>query len=42
MVCDHDLPSQVTEWEESICAENPHKFGTEKDVSIPTAAKSDF
>jgi hypothetical protein len=33
---------QVTEWEESICAENPHKFGTEKHVSIPTAAKSDF
>ena len=33
---------QVTEWEESICAENPHKFGTEKDVAIPTAQKPDF
>jgi hypothetical protein len=33
---------QITEWEESICAENPHKFGTEKDVAIPTAARPDF
>jgi hypothetical protein len=33
---------QVTEWEESICAENPHKFGTEKDVAVPTADRPDF
>jgi len=33
---------QVTEWEESICAENPHKYGTEKDVAVPTALKPDF
>ena len=33
---------QVTEWEESICAENPHKYGTEKDVAVPTAARPDF
>jgi len=33
---------QVTPWEESICAENPHKFGTERDVAIPTAATPDF
>lgn len=33
---------QVTEWEESICAENPYKYGTEKDVSVPTAAPPDF
>lgn len=33
---------QVTEWEESICAENPYKYGTEKDVSVPMAARPDF
>jgi hypothetical protein len=33
---------QVTEWEESICAENTHKYGTEKDVAVPTASKPDF
>jgi hypothetical protein len=33
---------QITEWEESICAENPHKFGTEKEVAIPTAKTPDF
>jgi len=33
---------QVTEWEESICAENPNKYGTEKDVAVPTAIKPDF
>ncbi len=33
---------QVTEWEESICAENPKKYGTEKDVAVPVAAKPDF
>jgi hypothetical protein len=33
---------QITSWEESICAENPHKFGTEKEVAIPTAKTPDF
>ena len=33
---------QITPWEESICAENPHKFGTEKDVAVPVANKPDF
>jgi hypothetical protein len=33
---------QVTEWEESICAENPHKFGTERDAAVPTAKTPDF
>jgi hypothetical protein len=33
---------QVTEWEESICAENPNKYGTEKDVAVPMASKPDF
>ena len=33
---------QVTEWEESICAENPNKYGTEKDVAVPTADRPDF
>ena len=33
---------QVVPWEESICAENPHKFGTEKDVAIPAADTRDF
>ncbi len=34
--------SQSTPWEEDICAENPHKYGTEKDVDVPAAAKPDF
>jgi hypothetical protein len=33
---------QVTEWEESVCAENPIKYGTEKDAQVPTADKPDF
>ena len=33
---------QVTPWEESICAENPNKFGTEKDAAIPAADRPDF
>ena len=33
---------QVTAWEEEVCAENPHKYGTEKDVDVPTAATPDF
>jgi hypothetical protein len=33
---------QVTPWEESICAENSNKFGTEKDVAVPMADRPDF
>ncbi len=33
---------QITPWEESICAENSQKFGTEHDAAIPTAATPDF
>jgi hypothetical protein len=33
---------QVVPWEESICAENPKKYGTEKDVAVPVADKPDF
>jgi len=33
---------QIVEWQESICAENPNKYGTEKDAEIPAAAKPDF
>ncbi len=29
-------------WLELVCAENPNKYGTEKDARIPTAAKPDF
>jgi hypothetical protein len=34
--------SEVSEWEENVCAENPHKYGTEKDAAVPTADKPDF
>jgi hypothetical protein len=30
------------EWLENVCAENPRKYGTEKDVQVPTAEKPDF
>jgi hypothetical protein len=30
------------EWDEDVCAENPRKYGTEKDVAVPTAEKQDF
>jgi hypothetical protein len=30
------------EWPEQVCAENPHKYGTEKDAAVPTADKPDF
>jgi hypothetical protein len=30
------------DWPENVCAENPHKYGTEKDAAVPTADKSDF
>jgi len=29
-------------WAEYVCAENPHKFNTEKDAAVPTADKPDF
>jgi hypothetical protein len=29
-------------WPEQVCAENPHKYGTEKDAAVPTADKPDF
>jgi hypothetical protein len=30
------------DWPEQVCAENPHKYSTEKDAAVPTAAKADF
>lgn len=30
------------DWLEAVCAENPYKYGTEKDAAIPTADKPDF
>ena len=30
------------EWLENVCADNPHKYGTEKDAQVPTAEKADF
>jgi hypothetical protein len=32
----------ATEWLESVCAENPHKYNTEKDAAVPTADRADF
>jgi hypothetical protein len=29
-------------WPENVCAENPHKYGTEKDAAVPTAGKPEF
>jgi len=29
-------------WLELVCAENPNKYGTEKDARVPTADKPDF
>ena len=34
--------SDASEWEEDVCAENPHKYGTEKDAAVPTAMAPDF
>jgi hypothetical protein len=34
--------NRVGEWLENVCAENPHKYGTEKDVDVPAAGKPDF
>jgi hypothetical protein len=30
------------DWPENVCAENPHRYNTEKDPAVPTAAKPDF
>jgi hypothetical protein len=30
------------DWPEQVCAENPHKYGTEKDAAVPTADRHDF
>jgi hypothetical protein len=30
------------EWKEYVCAENPHKYNTEKDAAVPTVDKPDF
>ena len=30
------------EWPEQVCAENPHKYSTEKDAAVPSADKPDF
>ena len=30
------------EWPENVCAENPHKYGTEKDPAVPMTDKPDF
>jgi hypothetical protein len=32
----------VGDWLENVCAENPNKYGTERDAQVPTAAKPDF
>ena len=32
----------LREWPEQVCAENPHKYSTEKDAAVPTADKPDF
>jgi hypothetical protein len=29
-------------WPENVCAENPNKYGTEKEPAVPTAEKPDF
>ena len=34
--------SQTSEWEENVCAENPRKYGTEKDAQVPAADRPDF
>ena len=30
------------DWPERACAENPYRYGTEKDAEVPTAVKPDF
>jgi len=38
---EHQNPA-TREWDEDVCAENVHKYGTEKDPEVPTAGKPDF
>jgi hypothetical protein len=30
------------DWPENVCAENPHKYGTEKDPEVPISGEPDF
>jgi hypothetical protein len=30
------------QWLETVCAENPRKYGTEEDAQVPTAKVPDF
>ena len=30
------------DWPERVCAENPYRYGTEKDAEVPTAGRPDF
>jgi hypothetical protein len=30
------------DWPENVCAENPHRYGTDRDPALPTADKPDF
>src|SRR5262245_57034316 len=32
----------LVDWGENICAENPNKYGTERDAQVPTATRPDF
>jgi hypothetical protein len=34
--------NRVSPWLEQVCAENPRKYGTERDARVPTAEKPDF
>jgi hypothetical protein len=34
--------SGTNAWPENVCGENPHKYGTEEDVQLPTAKVADF
>jgi hypothetical protein len=36
------LVRQFRDWPENVCAENPHKYGTEKDPAVPIAHRPDF
>lgn len=36
------LATGAAPWPEDVCAENPHKYGTEEDVQLPTAKVADF
>ena len=32
----------LTQWEERVCAENPHVYYAPNDTAVPAAAKPDF